>query len=213
MDLNLDSVTVPWLQDIPEPPEFLKKLRNDPKYKRTGFDVDFPILLEPEVRYENGSRGKPFGRNITYELYWNETEQLLDGGIFFNINCEGPPSCVHGGAIATALDSVSAYNAYRSDGFSCVTLNLNINYKRFIPLNTMVQIQAKTAKTENRKIWVEAKLISPQGEVHAECSTLFFIVNEKKRSFEKMQKLIGRDSGITKEQILNALRKRNTSKL
>lgn len=36
---------------------------------------------------------------------------------------------MHGGAAATALDSVLGFCCLRSQGFGCYTLNLNVNYR------------------------------------------------------------------------------------
>ncbi|KCV73422.1 hypothetical protein H696_00959 [Fonticula alba] len=62
---------------------------------------------------------------------------LLGGGVLrglvkFGETCEGPPSCIHGGAVATLLDTVLGNTVWFS-GYPVATASLNVHYKKFVP--------------------------------------------------------------------------------
>ncbi len=92
-------------------------------------------------------------------------------------NTHTPSSCnhifiyilgsVHGGAIATALDSLLGYYTMRLLGFGCFTLNLNVDYQMFIPLGSTVRFECTTQKIEGRKAFIEGKRVQREQVVLA----------------------------------------------
>jgi len=206
MDLGFE--VIPARDTIPEVP-LLKELRENKKLKLTGYVEEFPILLDDDIRTTMGTKGKTFGLAIKREHYWDEANSKLIGAVHFTKGCEGAAGLVHGGAIATAFDSILGWTVSRTAGFGSFTLNLNVNYRKFIPLGAVVKIECAVVKKEGRKIYLEGKMSNPEsGEVHAEATALFYNTSAKEVSFESLKKRIGVSSGITKEVIIAAIQKR-----
>lgn len=114
-----------------------------------------------------------------YELFLNEEEQSLSSVIYFGTHIEGPPNCVHGGAIASIIDAQFGTLLWLLNKY-CVTVNLNVNYKKFVPLNTEVQFKCNLEKIEGRKIFVKGELRSLDGSIlHDESSGIFIILEKK----------------------------------
>jgi thioesterase superfamily protein 4 len=113
-----------------------------------------------------------------FQLFVNEEAKTLQGVVYFGTHVQGPPGCVHGGAIASILDA--AFGTLLWDlKMVCVTVNLSVNYKNFIHLNSEVQIFCEIEKIEGRKIFVKGKLLSLNGETVHDESTAIFIKMEK----------------------------------
>jgi len=165
--------------------------------------------------------GQPFGTEISYKLYWNEKEKKLAGGIYFNNKCEGPPGNVHGGCIATAFDVAFGWFSVKTKGFGCVTLNLSVNYRKFIPLNSVVRIEIwceKCGTGDDQKLLMKGKMTNPfqldaidnpkydPELLNCDASALFYQTYKKALSFEQTYKLYGGRKGLLmKEKVLEQL--------
>ncbi|XP_017280463.1 acyl-coenzyme A thioesterase THEM4 [Kryptolebias marmoratus] len=90
---------------------------------------------------------------------------------------EGPPGHVHGGAIATIIDTVTGTHA----SLLCapvVTANLNINYRSPIPLGSTVLIESTLDEQEGKKTFISCKITSTDGsKLHTEATALFVSVS------------------------------------
>ncbi|KAM6995320.1 acyl-coenzyme A thioesterase THEM4 [Tautogolabrus adspersus] len=129
------------------------------------------------------SKARLFTRNIRepgagfeYVVFINSEEQkcvcILQAGHLL----EGPPGNVHGGAIATMIDTVAGYIASLSG--VVMTVNLNINYRSPIPLGSTVVIESFLDKKEGRKNFISCKITSPDGtKLHTEATALFLSIN------------------------------------
>ncbi|XP_076592407.1 acyl-coenzyme A thioesterase THEM4 [Chaetodon auriga] len=90
---------------------------------------------------------------------------------------EGPPGHVHGGAIATMIDTVTGTHATLLHG-PVMTANLNINYRSPIPLGSTVLLESTHDKREGRKIFMSCKMTSSDGsKVHSETTVLFLSIS------------------------------------
>lgn len=69
------------------------------------------------------------GKMFEYAFFFCKNKQKVKGVIQFGPYTQGPPGCVHGGAIATMMDTAMGVCAYNS-GYLCVTANLSTNYKK-----------------------------------------------------------------------------------
>lgn len=89
---------------------------------------------------------------------------------------EGPPGHVHGGAIATMIDTVTGCLASLSG--AVMTANLNINYRSPIPLGSTVVMESSLDKQEGRKAFISCKVTSPDGtKLHTEATALFVSIS------------------------------------
>jgi acyl-coenzyme A thioesterase PaaI-like protein len=146
----------------------LETIHNTPDYKIIKNTVNDPGREKDFTRNQNDEITR-FG----YQCYLNEKEQTLKGVVYFGKQVEGPPGCVHGGAIATIIDGAMGTLTWVS-GYKAVTVNLNVDYRRFIPLDSEVALEMKINKIEGRKIFVKGTVKSLNGEVlHNDGSAIF----------------------------------------
>ncbi|KAF6739739.1 Acyl-coenzyme A thioesterase THEM4 [Oryzias melastigma] len=90
---------------------------------------------------------------------------------------EGPPGHVHGGAIATMIDTVTGTHASAISA-PVLTANLNIDYRSPIPLGSTVLIESTLEKTEGRKLFISCKVTSTDGSKrHTDATALFVSVS------------------------------------
>uniref|UniRef100_A0A3Q3VZ93 Acyl-coenzyme A thioesterase THEM4 n=1 Tax=Mola mola TaxID=94237 RepID=A0A3Q3VZ93_MOLML len=130
------------------------------------------------------SKARLFTRNIRepgaafeYVLFANSEEQKCVGIFQAGHLLEGPPGHVHGGAIATMIDTVTGTHASMLSG-PVMTANLNINYRSPIPLGSTVLLESCLDKKEGRKIIITCKVMSTDGsKVHTETTALFLSIN------------------------------------
>ncbi|XP_058862167.1 acyl-coenzyme A thioesterase THEM4-like isoform X1 [Acipenser ruthenus] len=117
------------------------------------------------------------GAGFEYTVFANKAERravcLFQAGPLL----EGPPGHVHGGAIATIIDSATGICATYLTGF-VMTANLNINYRNPIPLGSVVLVECELDRTEGRKTFVSCRITSADGsKLHAEATALFVSVS------------------------------------
>jgi acyl-coenzyme A thioesterase PaaI-like protein len=139
---------------------------------------DFDLIRNdsPEERKKLGFIGYPY---TSYQpkfhtiYFWNRKDSKLYGLIYFGKKSEGPKGCAHGGAIATIFDEMFG-KAVRCSGVMAVTGNLNVNFRKFIPLQEIKKVEAKLDRIEGRKIFVSGQITDPSDSIlHAEATGLF----------------------------------------
>ena len=99
-------------------------------------------------------------RRAQYEVRWCADEQLFSGIVRFGEDCEGPPGCVHGGAMATAADAATATATLKAAGRPGLTTKLECNYREMLPLCTPVRLEARVTTLKPRRTTVEWEIIS-----------------------------------------------------
>jgi len=106
------------------------------------------------------------------------------GEVAFGSAYEGPPGHVHGGFVAAAFDEVLGYVQSLS-GAPGMTGTLTIRYRKPTPLHTPLRFEARYLRTEQRKVFTDAKLLA--GEVLcAEAEGLF--VSMRPGGMERMDR-------------------------
>ncbi|XP_028437168.1 acyl-coenzyme A thioesterase THEM4 isoform X3 [Perca flavescens] len=130
-----------------------------------------------EVETEGGEKQEgPWRRLPSYNRLLNEEQKcacVFQAGHLL----EGPPGHVHGGAIATMIDTVTGTHATILSG-PVMTANLNINYRSPIPLGSTVLLESFLDKKEGRKTFISCKVTSSNGsKLHTETTALFLSIN------------------------------------
>ncbi|KAM4861638.1 acyl-coenzyme A thioesterase THEM4 isoform 2-T2 [Thomomys bottae] len=176
--------------------QFMKKCEDGswkriPSYKKTLTEKfkDFQTrFLEPShIKEEYMSKAQLFTRSLEdgmgfeYVMFCNDVEKkvvcLFQGGPYL----QGAPGFIHGGAIASIIDATVGMCASRTEGF-VMTANLNINYKRPIPLCSVVVINSQLDKIEGRKLFLSCNIqSSDEKTLHTEATGLFIKLDPKKR--------------------------------
>ncbi|KAK1329036.1 hypothetical protein QTO34_011207 [Cnephaeus nilssonii] len=99
------------------------------------------------------------GLGFEYVMFYNEAEKRIVCVFQGGPHLQGMPGFFHGGATATMIDSTVGMNAIVSGGI-VMTANLNINFKRPIPLCSTVLINSQLDKMEGRKLFVSCNVQS-----------------------------------------------------
>ncbi|XP_006168458.1 acyl-coenzyme A thioesterase THEM4 [Tupaia chinensis] len=184
-----------WSQDIRLLfDQFMKKCEDGswkrlPSYKRgsTQRTQEFKTrFLDPKLMKDELPQAQLFTRSIEdglgfeYVMFYNNAEErvvcLFQGGPYL----QGAPGFIHGGAIATMIDATVGMTALIAGGI-VMTANLNINYKRPIPLCSVVVINSQLDKVEGRKYFVSCKVQSvDEKTLHSEATSLFIKLDPDK---------------------------------
>jgi acyl-coenzyme A thioesterase PaaI-like protein len=89
---------------------------------------------------------------------------------------QGGPGVVHGGATAAFVDDLMGFVPV-AHHTPAVTANLEIRYRRPIPLGTTIRGEAWLAGREGRKLWAEGIGADAAGEVFVESKALYLAVD------------------------------------
>jgi uncharacterized protein (TIGR00369 family) len=89
---------------------------------------------------------------------------------------EGPPGHIHGGLIATLLDeAMSKLN--RPLNAIAMTRNMQIDYLRPSPIEQPLTVSSRHLRREGRKLFHHAELTNAAGDILAQATGLFVIVD------------------------------------
>ncbi|XP_028010080.2 acyl-coenzyme A thioesterase THEM4 isoform X1 [Eptesicus fuscus] len=121
------------------------------------------------------------GLGFEYVMFYNEAEKRIVCVFQGGPHLQGMPGFFHGGATATMIDSTVGMNAIVSGGI-VMTANLNINFKRPIPLCSTVLINSQLDKMEGRKLFVSCNVQSVDEKIlYTEATSLFIVLDAKKK--------------------------------
>lgn len=115
---------------------------------------------------------------IRVNYYRRLVDGLLVGKVWFGPKCEGPPGCAHGGSIAAVLDEVMGAAVWMA-GHPVVSARISIDFRKTIPLHSVVRLEANVLSVSGKKIVAHGKLTDEQGHVFAQGEGLFISVGVK----------------------------------
>lgn len=101
--------------------------------------------------------------SIGLSWYQKEDKSIYAEMVFTEAH-QGPPAHVHGGASAAVLDEAMGAVVWRA-GYSVVAVNLEINYKKPVPLGENIIIEARILEVRPRKILTTSEMRLPDGSV------------------------------------------------
>ena len=107
--------------------------------------------------------GKTNPNSIGVEWYVGDENQI-DARFIFAKNHEGPPGFVHGGASAAVLDEAMGLAIWYA-GYRVVTVNLNLDYRKPVPLGEPIQIHGALSNKTNRHVEATGHIALPDGTV------------------------------------------------
>jgi acyl-coenzyme A thioesterase PaaI-like protein len=86
-------------------------------------------------------------------------EDEVDGAVRFRRFHLGRNGAVHGGAVALMWDSVLGFAAFRlARSLKQRTACLHVNYRKIVPIDKDLQVDARIDRSEGRKIFVTGRL-------------------------------------------------------
>lgn len=142
--------------------------------------VDSKFKKEEQMsKAQQFTRSFEEGLGFEYAMFYNKVEKrtvsLFQGGL----HLQGVPGFVHGGAIATIIDVTTGTCAI-SEGVA-MTANLNITYKKPIPLLSVVVVNSQLQKIEGRKLFVSCTIQSiDEKTLYTEATALFIKLDPEK---------------------------------
>jgi len=77
---------------------------------------------------------------------------------------QGPPGYAHGGASAAILDEAMGAAVWRA-GFNVAVVNLELNYRRPVPLGQPLKLEARLSGQEGRKVFAAGEILLQDGTV------------------------------------------------
>ena len=100
--------------------------------------------------------GKDNPRGIGITMFVDD-EGVLTSEFTLNETHQGPPGHAHGGASAAILDEVMGLVVWAA-GYKVVAANININYRKMLPLEQPLLAVAHITQVGERKIVSEGKI-------------------------------------------------------
>jgi uncharacterized protein (TIGR00369 family) len=91
---------------------------------------------------------------------------------------DGHPGYLHGGIIATLLDEAMS-KAVRALGKPAMTRKMEVDYLRPVPSGVPLCIEGRIVRSEGRKHWTEARILSAEGIALARANGLFIVIAAK----------------------------------
>jgi len=114
--------------------------------------------------------GEPDGQRIRIR-YGTDERGRAAARVWFGPGTVGPPGHVHGGAIAAALDETMGVAAWVA-GHPVVAGRLAVDFRRMVPLGTVLSVLTEVEPIAGRKVRVTARL-GDDGTAHAEAEAVF----------------------------------------
>lgn len=124
-------------------------------------------------------KSNPIGLKLDFETDGEYTISHLR----FNENFAGWEGIVHGGILSTVLDEVMVKSA-NSKGFTCVTAELNIRYKKPCHTGEEYELRGKVSDIRKSIIITEGEIINMNGDKIASGSGKLFVVDPIKNSIK-----------------------------
>lgn len=112
--------------------------------------------------------------------YGNGDERAVVGKAWFGPATQGPPGHAHGGSLAALLDEVMGAAAWHA-GYQVLAGRLCVDFRRLLPLGSVVQFAARVSKVAGRQVHVEASLFEVESEPVAAGEGVFVQLSDDHR--------------------------------
>ncbi len=135
---------------------------------------DAPALVGESLVFVSGDpRGNRFRVN-----YFLDTTRNLVARVWFGPGTAGPPGHAHGGSIAAIFDEVLGLAAWAA-GHAVVVGNLNVSFRRLLPLEQVVEIDSKIISIKGRKIMVHGRITDGNETIYAKADCLCITIPDR----------------------------------
>ncbi len=109
-------------------------------------------------------------KSIGVKWFYNENNEVFCNTVLTKEQ-QGPPNYAHGGASAALLDEAMGFAGWVA-GYKIVSVNLNINYIKPVPLGVEIQVHGKIVKKDGKKIFAKGEIIFENDVVAVEGSAI-----------------------------------------
>lgn len=109
-------------------------------------------------------------------LVWYERERgRVHSEFTLSRDYQGPPGHVHGGASAAVLDEGMGKAVWRA-GHQVLAANLNVDYRKPLPLGAPLRCEAWVERVEGRKVYARSVITLPGDVIAVESTGLYVSV-------------------------------------
>jgi len=96
--------------------------------------------------------------------WYTDDNNTIISNFILDESHQGPPGQAHGGASAAILDEAMGAAVWRS-GFNVAVVNLEINYKRPLPLGQQLKLEARFTERKEKKLFASGEIRIPDGTI------------------------------------------------
>jgi acyl-coenzyme A thioesterase PaaI-like protein len=115
---------------------------------------------------------------VALRCYRREADGMVVGKAFFGPAAGGPPGFAHGGAHMAVLDHAFGAAAWTS-GYPVVTASMTYDFRRGIPIGSIVLVEAEIESVAGRKVRVRGRLCDREGKSYGEGHALFLTMSSE----------------------------------
>lgn len=113
----------------------------------------------------------PHGIGITMFL---DDDGTITSDFTLNEAHQGPPGHTHGGASAAILDELMGLVVWAA-GHKVVAANINVNYRKLLPLNQPLTAESRITRVDERKVFSEGKILLADSTVAVDGSGIYIV--------------------------------------
>ena len=121
--------------------------------------------------------GKPQPDRLQVRYWIRDSDQHVLGRVGFGLLAQGPPGHVHGGALSAVLDEVMGIAGWVG-GHPVLAAELNVQFRRSVPLHTCMEFHGWIEKVDGRKVHIRSVLVDAKGERYVDAQGLFMTLPE-----------------------------------
>lgn len=110
--------------------------------------------------------------------YFQKADKSLVGKAWFGPLAKGPPGHAHGGSQAALLDDAMGTAVWMLQ-IPVVAVNINIDFKKMLPLSTEVFVESRIEIQEGRKVFVAGRIYDDKGVEFATGKGLFLTLTDQ----------------------------------
>lgn len=110
-------------------------------------------------------------KGLGLQLYLDD-EKVIHGETTLTLHEQGPPNMAHGGASAAILDEAMGAAVW-SSGLMVAAVNLNVNFRKPVPLGVEIKVRAMVVERKGRRIHTRSEIVLPDGRVAVEATGIF----------------------------------------
>ena len=125
------------------------------------YELNIPASYDITKSFVMGGEAED---RLKVKYFFNKKNKRVYARIYFGSATQGPPGFAHGGSIATVLDETMGIAAWIA-GYTVVSIELNVKYKKMLPVNGVVTIEANIDSISNRKVTTKAKIYDNTGTI------------------------------------------------
>ncbi len=113
---------------------------------------------------------------------WVDDEGVMTSEFTLNKAQQGPPGLAHGGASAAILDESMGLVVWAA-GLKVAAVNININYRKPLPLNQPLRLEARIIERGEDKVLSSGEIYLPDGTIAVSGTGIYVVAPQL---FEKV---------------------------